>query len=77
MTIQKLLKETNERISFKRSLGTDAAEWSMESVLRAVCKENGAFVIREGDEVEIKINNLYCYPVSVSSDGKEWQTGWI
>ena len=77
MTIQKLLKNTNEKASLKRSLGMDAAGWTMESILRDECKKGGALVIGEGDEVEVKIGGLYCFPISLSSDGKRWEQGWI
>jgi hypothetical protein len=77
MSIQKILKSANEIIALKKSLGTDAAPWSMLDCLRTACSENKAIIVSCNEwenEASIRVG-VYLYGVSIENG--RWVNGLI
>jgi len=74
--INTILKRANEIASLKRSLGMDAAPWTMESCLKAACNEClASYEHLPADCYEVRSMAGEVCPVSVHTG--QWVTGWI
>ncbi len=77
VNIQKILKSANEIVALKKSLGTDAATWSMLDCLRTACSENKAVIVSCNEWENEASVRLGVYLYSVSVDNGRWVNGWI